>query len=215
MFFTRVCQSFCSQGGVPGQVHPPGQEHPPGRYIPRAGTPPGQVHPHPPRAVHAGRYGQQAGGTHPTGMHSCLEIKFLLRILTCFFIWRMGKHFGENSMLMLIDLLWNLCIISEQGGYSNWLTIILLVNLFQFSIFFSPTSSVVHLSIIKIASFVPFRFCCRKRLYLSSTDNNRGIFTFIFLFALINWPSMPLVWFDNRITMAHPNALPCIGTFPS
>ena len=23
--------------------------------------------------VHAGRYGQQAGGTHPTGMHSCLK----------------------------------------------------------------------------------------------------------------------------------------------
>ena len=26
----------------------------------------------PPIAVHAGTYGQQAGGTHPTGMHSCL-----------------------------------------------------------------------------------------------------------------------------------------------
>ena len=25
----------------------------------------------PPGAVHAGRYGQQAGGTHPAGMHSC------------------------------------------------------------------------------------------------------------------------------------------------
>ena len=24
-----------------------------------------------PKAVHAGRYGQQAGGTHPTGMQSC------------------------------------------------------------------------------------------------------------------------------------------------
>ena len=24
-----------------------------------------------PGAVHAGRYGQQAGGTHPTGMHTC------------------------------------------------------------------------------------------------------------------------------------------------
>ena len=59
---------------TPGQVHPqvgnsgqvpplgrltsPGQVHPPGRYTPRAGTPP--------RAVHAGRYGQQAVGTHPT-----------------------------------------------------------------------------------------------------------------------------------------------------
>ena len=26
----------------------------------------------PPRTVHAGRYGQQAGGTHPTGMHTYL-----------------------------------------------------------------------------------------------------------------------------------------------
>ena len=28
-------------------------------------------------AVHAGRYGQQAGGTHPTGMHTCF-FKFCL-----------------------------------------------------------------------------------------------------------------------------------------
>ena len=41
---------------VSHSVHPPGQVHPP----------PGAVH------VHAGRYGQQAGGTHPTGIHSCL-----------------------------------------------------------------------------------------------------------------------------------------------
>ena len=26
-----------------------------------------------PGAVHAGSYGQQAGGTHPTGMHTCSE----------------------------------------------------------------------------------------------------------------------------------------------
>ena len=62
----------CPQGGgtgVPVQVPPwagtppPGQVHPPGK------VPPWQVHP--PGAVHAGRYGQQAGGTHPTGMNSC------------------------------------------------------------------------------------------------------------------------------------------------
>ena len=35
---------------------------------PGPGTPPGAD---PPEAVHAGRYGQQAGGTHPTGMHTC------------------------------------------------------------------------------------------------------------------------------------------------
>ena len=36
--------------------------HPPGADTPAADTPP---------AVYAGRYGQQAGGTHPTGMHTC------------------------------------------------------------------------------------------------------------------------------------------------
>ena len=31
-----------------------------------------------PGAVHAGRYGQQAGGTHPTGMHTCAVcVKFI------------------------------------------------------------------------------------------------------------------------------------------
>ena len=72
-----------------GQVHTPGQVHPPPRQVhtsPGWYTPPGQVHPqagtapagipwgrYPPSgAVHAGRYGQQAGGRHPTGMHSCL-----------------------------------------------------------------------------------------------------------------------------------------------
>ena len=38
-------------------------------YTPRQGT-------HPPGAVHAGRYGQQAGGMHPTGMQSCFHVVF-------------------------------------------------------------------------------------------------------------------------------------------
>ena len=67
----------------PQQVHPPGRHTPPGPGTPPrpdtppwAGipppltryTPPDQV---PPRGMHAGRYGQQAGSTDPTGMHSC------------------------------------------------------------------------------------------------------------------------------------------------
>ena len=55
--FTSVGQSFCSRGGMSASVH--GGIHPP----PRADTPL--------RAVHAGRYRQQAGGKHPTGMHTC------------------------------------------------------------------------------------------------------------------------------------------------
>ena len=41
---------------------------------PRTRHPPDQVHPGPgthPGAEHAGRYGQRAGGTYPTGMQSC------------------------------------------------------------------------------------------------------------------------------------------------
>ena len=68
--FTRVCQSFCSQGRIwpitcwdtpppPDQRQaPPGAETPP--------PPPSEADT--PEAVHAGRYGQQEGGMHPTGM---------------------------------------------------------------------------------------------------------------------------------------------------
>ena len=94
--FTGVCHSVNRGGEVPDQVHPPGQGTPPGlgapprhqvhprdqvhpprtRYTPRdqvhpprPGTPPGLGTP--PGTEHAGRYGQRAGGTHPTGMQSC------------------------------------------------------------------------------------------------------------------------------------------------
>ena len=33
-----------------------------------------------PGAVHAGRYGQQAGGTHPTGMHTCYQVFTLVNL---------------------------------------------------------------------------------------------------------------------------------------
>ena len=62
--FTRVCQSFCSQGGI----WPITCWDTPPR--PEAGTPRSRNPPEAdtPCAVHAGRYGQQAGGMHPTGM---------------------------------------------------------------------------------------------------------------------------------------------------
>ena len=61
-------------GTPPGKVHTPlgrytpRQVHPTGRYTPQVGTPPGR---YTPQQCMLG-YGQQAGGTHPTGMHSCL-----------------------------------------------------------------------------------------------------------------------------------------------
>ena len=77
--FTPVCQSFCSQGERSASVHadtPPGEDTLPGVDPPRADTP--QKQNYPPCAVHAGRYGQQVSGTHPTGMHTCMKLIFLM-----------------------------------------------------------------------------------------------------------------------------------------
>ena len=83
--FTPVCHSVHRGGGLPqcmlgyhpttaGTRHIPWSRHPPDQAPP---TPPGTRHPPgpgtlPPGAEHAGRYGQRAGGSHPTGMQSCL-----------------------------------------------------------------------------------------------------------------------------------------------
>ena len=55
-----VCPSACWDAPPQDQ-----RQTPPHRGQRQAHTTPG--------AVHAGRYGQQAGGTHPTGMHSCSQ----------------------------------------------------------------------------------------------------------------------------------------------
>ena len=65
------------QTPLPEQTPPREQTPPPGRRRP----PPEQMPPqsrHPSPAEHAGRYGQRAGGTHPTGMHSCSLLFFVL-----------------------------------------------------------------------------------------------------------------------------------------
>ena len=78
--FSSMCQEFCSQGwGVclsacwdttpPPGPGTPQTRHPTGPGTPQSRHPPDQA---PPCAVHAGRYGQQAGGMHPTGMQSCV-----------------------------------------------------------------------------------------------------------------------------------------------
>ena len=100
--FTPFCHSFHEGGsasvhaGIPPprpDTHPPGSRPPwnqappppgPGAPLgpgtlqgPKVGTPPRTRGRHPPGAVHAGRYGQLAGGTHPTGMQSrlfCLQL---------------------------------------------------------------------------------------------------------------------------------------------
>ena len=81
MFFTRVCH-YVHRGGGGGEVclsacwdtTPPSPEQTP-HPTEQAPPPPGACNPpqaDTPQAVHAERYGQQAGGMHPTGMQSCL-----------------------------------------------------------------------------------------------------------------------------------------------
>ena len=83
--FSQV--SVCPQGEYldryplppPRQVHSPRQVNPRAGTLPQAGKPPGRYTPRqvPPGQVHPpDRYtpSQHAGGTHPTGMHSCINI---------------------------------------------------------------------------------------------------------------------------------------------
>ena len=72
-----------SKADTPWSRHLPGADTPQEQTPPRSRPPPREQTPQgadtpppkeqtPPCTVHAGRYGQQAGGTHPTGMHTCL-----------------------------------------------------------------------------------------------------------------------------------------------
>ena len=72
--FTGVCDSVHKGGVLPHCMlghHPPSWQGRP----PWQGDPPGKETPlgkaDPPCTVHAGGYGQQAGGMHPTGRQSC------------------------------------------------------------------------------------------------------------------------------------------------
>ena len=55
----------------------PGADTPPGTHPPQEQTPPQSRHPStrhpPPPRKQTAAYGQRAAGTHPTGMHSCLQ----------------------------------------------------------------------------------------------------------------------------------------------
>ena len=102
---------------LPDQVHPQDQVHPlPEQVPPRTRypwtryTPPGTRLGTPPGAVYAGRYGQQAGGTHPTGMHSCYVIiviifKFKTRVdLTCVFCHQHAMAFSDSPLLQHLPI---------------------------------------------------------------------------------------------------------------
>ena len=65
--FTGVCDSV--HRGVSASVH---AGIPSGAYIPLGADTPGADTPS--SAEHAGRYGKSTGGTHPTGMQTCIFI---------------------------------------------------------------------------------------------------------------------------------------------
>ena len=92
--FSSVYQEFCSQvGGLPQCMlgyHTPLSRHP----HPWSRQPPGPGTPL--CAVHAGRYGQQAGGMHPTGMQSCLFLRFDFTIDPWFLFPDVHNHCLQN-----------------------------------------------------------------------------------------------------------------------
>ena len=73
-----VCLSACWDTHPPRADTPREQSCPPRADTTQEHTPPGSTPP--PRAVHAGRYGQQAGGTHPTGMHTCTTFVYSVQM---------------------------------------------------------------------------------------------------------------------------------------
>ena len=70
--------------------------HPPGIHPPWADTPPQTDIPH-----DTTRYGQQAGGTHPTGMHTCFDIDIFYGVMTRFHKFKIKctieKHASKNK----------------------------------------------------------------------------------------------------------------------
>ena len=82
-FYRRL---WCPQGGgVPPSVHAgryPTEQTPPEQALPREQSPPWSIHPLPesdPSGSMLWAYGQWAGGTHPTGMQSCLLFVYVCK----------------------------------------------------------------------------------------------------------------------------------------
>ena len=94
-------------------------------------TPPPGVEPprlssrHPPAAVHAGRYGQRAGGMHPTGMQSCIRMP-LLRVPQCYIrqsqvTWSLAcmllnVFFTSRNEVLAKVIFSQACVILSTGG---------------------------------------------------------------------------------------------------
>ena len=131
--FSSVCQEFCSQGEylgrytpgryTPRQVHPPGQVHPPrqvhplGRYTPWAGTPPRTGTP--PRSSACWEiWATSRWYMHPTGMHSCCQIIFVITITTMcwgYHVWytKLGQGWCQGQGHLVISLIF-ICLLHND-----------------------------------------------------------------------------------------------------
>ena len=103
------CPVILLTEGVSASVHagippPPGADTPPPADPPGSRPPLEQAPPWsrpPPGPEHAGRYGQRAGGTHPTGMQSCDTWSFMSCIIIVFISITATEH-RRNVTLVLI-----------------------------------------------------------------------------------------------------------------
>ena len=79
-----------------------------------------------PRAVHAGRYGQRAGGMHPTGMQSCCLFSFHSSLKFCFYIER--PRIESSHMAMTISQMFWKLITKTRNDYREILPLTVLVS---------------------------------------------------------------------------------------
>ena len=97
----------------PGPGTPHGAESP---WIrpPHPVTSPPPLTRHPPCAVHAGRYGQQAGDMHPTGIQSCFYSTF-----TCIG----SRHFRKYSdlFMFMLSVIGPILLLATTAAYKNQL----------------------------------------------------------------------------------------------
>ena len=114
-----VCLSACwdtTTTTTPGTMHPPTPQpctppgpctHPPTPPSTMQ-TPPPTMQP-PPDTEHAGRYGQRAGGTHPTGMQSCLACACpyfnAMFLITINIYVKNGKHASQTTCYLVQAIL--------------------------------------------------------------------------------------------------------------
>ena len=91
VIFLHLSVILFTGGGVPGHV-PPRVVHPLGRYIPL----------YTPRQCMLG-YGQQAGGAHPTGMHSCHSAKYAFGVIFSQCEWKLGGTFPYPTQCKIIS----------------------------------------------------------------------------------------------------------------